>query len=143
MRSMKRMCATLVEQFPTVQPVCFVLLPATVFMLCPTSAHPGDAELLAKLFRRVRDASGCGNAIEPAAQQSIETAVMSWSETAGQQLSGYFRSRFGPRRGGLLSGDLVESQPLEPEGFRDLTLRQASAIVGALYELHSPARIAP
>ena len=143
LRSLKRMCATLVEHFPAVQPLCFVLLPATAFMLCPTSAHPGDAELLANLFRRVRDASGGGDAKQRGAQQSIETAVMSWSETGGERLSGYFRDRFGPRRGGLVSRDFADSNPIEPEGFRDLTLRQASMIVGALYAIiSSPGRTA-
>ena len=136
-RSMKRICATLVEHFPTVQPLCFVLLPSTAFMLCPTTAHPGDAELLSKLFRRVREAVSGGDASGPNAQQAIGNVVRSWHDADRTRLSTYFRNRFGPRRGGLLSGDMVDSHPVEPDGFRDLTVRQASMIVGAFYEITS------
>ena len=136
LRSLKRMCATLVANFPTVQPLCFVLLPATVFMLCSTTAHPGDADLLANLFKQVQSVAndtGAGNAA-----RGIETVTRAWHEIEGVKLSAYFHDRFGPRRGGLLAGDLpAVSDPIEPAGFRELTLRQASAIVGALYQIGS------
>lgn len=143
LRSIKRMCATLVEQFATVQPLCFVLLPATVFMLCPTTAQPDDAEHLAKLFHRVRDASPDLGASEPVGRLLIGTIVQTWHREVGTKLSDYFQSRFGPRCGGLVAGGIVEGNPVEPRGFRDLTLRQASAIVGELFDIASSARSAP
>lgn len=142
LRGLKRMCATLVANFATVQPLCFVLLPATAFMLCPTSAHPGDADLLAKLFKAVRAVTADIKAGDAA--QGIETVTHAWHETEGVKLSAYFRERFGARRGGLLAGDRPAiSDPIEPAGFRELTLRQASAIVGALYQIGSTAGASP
>ena len=137
-RSMKRICTTLVGAFADVQPVCFVLLPAAVFMLCPASANPRDAELLAKLFQKVREVApvAAGAAGASCLQQAIEDATAAWCDENAVALSPYFLERFGPRRGGLPSGDLpASSEPVEPEGFRELTLRQASMIVGALFEI--------
>ena len=62
----------------------------------------------------------------------------SWHGTAGSELSAYFRERFGPRRGGLMPGERPDaSEPVEPSGFRDLSLRHASMIIGALFEIEA------
>jgi hypothetical protein len=138
LRSLKRMCAALVERSATFTPLCFVMLPATVFMLCPASTSPGDVDLLAKLFRRVNNAAPSRDAGVSAVQQTVEAAVREWHDAEGANLSSYFRYRFGPRRGGLASAVMQPSDPVEPEGFRALTLRQACLVVGALYEVFSP-----
>jgi hypothetical protein len=129
-RSLKSICKVLVTQFAGIKPLCFVLLPATVFMLSPASTHPGDAELLSRLFRQVRDLPGAATM-----QRDIEATVQTWHDAHGPQMSAYFLDRFGPRRGGLPADSRqASSDPVEPEGFRELSLRQASMIVGALYE---------
>lgn len=144
-RSMKRICTTLVGTFSEIPPISFVLLPATVFMLCPTSVHPGDAELLTTLFRKVRElplAKANASGTE-ALQNAIEDAARSWHDVNAGKLSPYFIERFGPRRGGMPSVGLpCFSDPVEPEGFRELTFRQASMIVGALFEIGA-ARTSP
>ena len=138
-RSMRRICATLTESFSDCQPICFVLLPASVFMLCPASVHPLDAELLCALFRQVNAIPdrAAGNGIV-GMQQAIENATRTWYEASGQLLSPYFRDRFGPRHGGLAQGNLpLESEPIEPQGFFGLTLQKASMVVGAMFELNA------
>jgi hypothetical protein len=138
-RSLKSICKVLVTEFAGIKPLCFVLLPATVFMLCSASAHPGDAALLSRLFRLVRDLPGAATM-----QRDIEATVQAWHDAHEHQMSAYFLDRFGPRRGGLSVGSrLASSNPVEPEGFRELSLRQASMIVGALYEIRSSRSMQP
>lgn len=133
LRGLKSICRTLVANFSNVKPLGFILLPAAVFLLCPASTHPIDAELLSKLFRRVlREVE------DDDPQAPVEAITRDWYESNHLRLSSYFLSRFGPRCGGLgLSHAPVSSQPIEPEGFRDLTLRQASMMTGALFECGS------
>jgi hypothetical protein len=135
-RSFRRLCGWLAAHFPDFEPICFVLLPAPVFMLSPTSAHPGDAELLAELFREVRAACpGLGAAPPERLAEAVEGATRSWATRRAGALSPYFMNRFVPRRGVLHAGDLpAASEPVEPDGFRALTLRQATLIAGALLE---------
>lgn len=128
-RSLRSICASLVNHFPEVNPVCMVLLPASIFMLCPTSAHPQDAELLANLFQQVQQVSGSLDSM----QQTIEDLTQSWLAHHAAALSPYFLQRFYPRRGVLHGGNLpAVSTPQEPEGFRALTFQQACMMVGAL-----------
>ena len=122
-RSLRRICGALVEHFRDVDPICFLLLPAAVFMLCPSSAHPPDAELLGELFRAVEQDPG-----------SVEEETQAWLTRRAGALSPYFLNRFGARRGVLHVGDLPRAGwPLEPPGWRTLTFRQACMVVGALY----------
>ncbi len=135
-KSMRRMCSTLVAEFAQIDPLCFVLLPAPVFMLCPTNAHPRDAELLADLIHQIQSTTAGTVRSSAELQQAISDAARRWHGTAGSELSAYFRERFGPRRGGLLSGERPDaSEPVEPGGFRNLSLRHASMIIGALFEI--------
>jgi hypothetical protein len=122
-RSLRRICRSLVSHFQSVDPVCIVLLPASAFMLCPSTAYPGDAELLEQLFGRVLGPVG-----------SIEDTTRAWLGHARQRLSPYWLNRFKPRRGVLHVGELpAGGEACEPRGFRQLSFRQACAIVGALY----------
>jgi hypothetical protein len=135
-RSLRRICAPLVTHFPDVDPVCIVLLPATVFMLCPTSAHPRDADLLGELFREVSqaDPDHAGDASNDL-QRSVQTITQAWLARRASALSPYFLNRFGVRRGVLPVGESTAGgQPLEPLGWRTLTFRQACMIVGTLHE---------
>ena len=56
-------------------------------------------------------------------------------DRSGRHLSGYLRGRFGDGAGVLWDGQVRgPAVPVEPPGFRDLTFRQASAIVAAFEE---------
>lgn len=133
-RSFRIICETLMAHRPQISPICVLLLPAAVFMLCPTSAHPRDAQLLADLFRRVRAAP-----VRPAAEEQqaeVERVTADWLAQHAAALSPYFLNRFYPRRGILHTAELpAASEPLEPDGFRELTLQQACMLVGALVEM--------
>lgn len=125
-RSLRAITAPLVEHFDEANPLCFVLLPAQVFMLCPPSTSADDAEILADLFKTVR-------AARP--DDSYET-TLGWLADHGDRLSDYVRGRFrsgsGVRVGGTPRAAAV---PVEPEGFRELTFRQACGAVAAFEEV--------
>ncbi|MFT3770638.1 MAG: DUF6025 family protein [Minicystis sp.] len=135
-RSLRILCEALVKHFPDFDPLCFVLLPAAIFMLCPTSAHPGDAALLSELFRQIREEVPAFDARRPLiALERAEEVTRSFRARREGALSPYFLNRFRARIGVLHAGDLpAESEPVEPEGFRELTLRQACMILGALVD---------
>ena len=124
-RSLRAITAPLVEHFGEANPVSFVLLPAQVFTLCPPSTSPGDTEVLADLFKTVL-AAGPGH--------SYETTT-AWLSTQSDRLSEYVRSRFKVDSGVPSDGTLRDpAVPVEPEGFRELTFRQACGAVAAFEE---------
>jgi hypothetical protein len=143
-RSLRTICATLGAHLPGVDPLCFLLLPASVFMLCPTTAHQRDAELVSALIRSVRRATPAGDTRSPEAiTEAARSAVEAWLSTEGAALSPYFRHRFRPR-GTVLHPDKLpsSSRPVEPEGFRELTFRQAGLAVGAMVSMMDEAAAA-
>ena len=121
-RSLRAITDPLVEHFPQASPLCFVLLPAQVFMLCPPSTSPGDVVVLAELLRAVRSAGPDG---------SYETTLR-WLTSHQGRLSAYLRGRFKTGSGVPADGTARDpATPVEPEGFRELTFRQASGVVAA------------
>ncbi len=125
-RGMRAIASALTTAFPEAAPLCVVLLPAPVFMLCPADTDPRDAELLAALFRTVR-------AADP--DDAYPTAL-GWLGEHGGKFSGYLRGRFRDGSGVPHDGILREpSTPVQPEGFREMTFRQASAMVAAFEEV--------
>ncbi len=127
-RPMRTITATLVREFERIRPVCFLLLPAPVFQLCPPSSEPADAELLARVFTAVTRA---------APEAAYEVALAELAGVCGQ-LSPYVRDRFREGSGVPRDGEPREAAvPVEPEGFRDLTYRQACALVAAFEEIQA------
>jgi Family of unknown function (DUF6025) len=134
-RSLRSICTALVSTFSNVDPVCILLLPASIFMLYPSNAYPQDAECLAGLFEQIHQA-----VVDPdnlpidRMQQTIETLTHNWLSHHPQKLSSYFLNRFSPRTGVLHGRDRpTQSIPQEPDGFRELTFQQACMIVGAMH----------
>jgi hypothetical protein len=127
-RPMRSITATLVREFEQVRPVCFLLLPAPVFQLCPPSTEPDDVPVLAEVFAAVRRA---------APQAAYEVALAELGGAVGR-LSPYLRDRFREGSGVPRQGAPREpAVPVEPEGFRDLTYRQACALVAAFEEIQA------
>ncbi|MEU3528101.1 DUF6025 family protein [Streptomyces sp. NPDC038707] len=125
-RSLRAITTPLVRGFGQAAPVAFVLLPAQVFMLCPPSTSPADADLLADLFRRVRAAG----------PDAAHATALGWLGEHGQKLSAYLRDRFRPGTGVPADGTPRDpAVPVEPDGFRALTFRQASGTVAAFEEV--------
>lgn len=133
LRSLKRLCTSLARAQRLPAPLSILLLPAVVYNLLPSSAHPNDAVLLTELFQSLRAQLARGACVT-SRYESIRAAVESWNEVRGALLSPYFKARFGPRTGGLMGSDFCSGHPTEPEGWKDLTLFEASMLVGALYE---------
>ncbi|MFC7264920.1 DUF6025 family protein [Streptomyces lutosisoli] len=124
-RAMRGITGPLVRDFAEAHPLCFVLLPAPVFMLCPPGTSAGDAEVLAGLFKTTLSAPG---------DQAYETAL-GWLAGHRDALSAYVLDRFRDGSGVPHDGASREpAVPVEPDGFRELTLRQASALVAAFEE---------
>lgn len=137
-RSASKICQAIIRNHAQVDPLLFVLMPAAMFMLCPTTAHERDHAPVDDLIARVRRVVGRGETAR-GAMQALNGAVRDWLAEVEGQLSGYFLNRFYRRRGVLHAGDLPErSDPLEPVGFRQMTLRQACMTVGALMQALSP-----
>ncbi len=137
-KSAAKICQAIVRDFPQVDPLLFVLMPSTMFMLCPTSAHERDHALVGDLIARIGRAAGTGAAAR-AAMPAVQGVVRDWLAEVEGRISGYFLDRFHRRRGVLNSGDLPEqSVAVEPAGFRDMSLRQACMTVGALMQALSP-----
>lgn len=126
-RSMRAIAGTLLAELPEARALCVVLLPAPVFMLCPPDSEPGDAELLGLLGKTVRQAR----------PEEAYQAALGWLADHQDGFSDYLRDRFRPQSGVPHDGrPRPPAVPVEPPGFRDLTFRQASAMVAAFEELH-------
>ncbi|HYF66280.1 MAG TPA: DUF6025 family protein, partial [Herpetosiphonaceae bacterium] len=131
-KSYRKLCQTIIGSFSEFDPVFVLLLPAVIFALWPTDHHSGDQEAIADLIRQIRrhDGQSSGQAEQAAV---IDAIVARWlADRAGHGVSGYFLNRFAPRQGILNHATFARSMPIEPEGFRDLSIRQACMAVGSL-----------
>lgn len=127
-RSLRAMCTSLTAHLPHVSPVCVLLLPAAVFLLCPSSAHPRDLDAVAELLRELRT-------LERDVPAS-ERATLAWLKRWRDELSSYFLHRFRHRSGIPHAGELSRQRPaarsIVLDEFRNVTMLQACAAVGAL-----------
>ncbi|MFB1485119.1 DUF6025 family protein [Corallococcus sp. RDP092CA] len=140
-KSAQWICDTLIKHFQDFDPLLFVLAPAAVFMLCPSSSHPCDAERVADLFHALAGIAPPGEASPEAAMDPVREVVQGWLARSRPELSSYFLSRFHPRRGLAQDGEVpAHSDVVEPEGFRGLSVAQACRVVGALVQLLEPPR---
>ncbi|MFG2528935.1 DUF6025 family protein [Streptomyces sp. NPDC048516] len=125
-RSLRAITTSLVQNFDEANPLCFVLLPAQIFMLCPPSMSTGDPEVLAKLFETVLAAG----------PDDSYATTLTWLSTHRDRLSEYVRARFKSGSGVRVGGTPRDpSVPVKPEGFADMTFRQACGVVAAFEEV--------
>ncbi|WP_327070951.1 DUF6025 family protein [Kitasatospora sp. NBC_01250] len=123
---MRKILRTLVRHFPEAKPICFVLLPAQVFMLCPPGSSFGDLDQLAGVIKAVR-------AADP---EQVHDVALREVASREEDFSDYLRGRFRPEAGVPRDGAAREADlSTEPEGFRELTFRQASSLVSAFEEV--------
>jgi|GEM_PF-1448635 len=137
-KSAAKICGAVLRNFSQIDPLLFILMPVTIFMLCPTTAHEGDHALVASLIARVRKHSA--DAADPAqAMAQVQAVVYAWLAEVEGRISPYFITRF-ERRSGVLhkARPPAYSEPVEPAGFRDMSLRQACMTVGALMVALNP-----
>ena len=77
-KSCRKICETIVDRFAEIDPVLFVLLPVSIFMLCPWDAYPADRELVSGLIQDVRQATdGLAGQPEPMLA-AVDGVVQSW-----------------------------------------------------------------
>jgi hypothetical protein len=126
------------RNFGQIDPLLFILMPVTIFMLCPTTAHEGDHALVAKLIEGVRKQSAQASSLAQA-MELVQAVVQAWLAEVEGRISPYFITRF-ERRSGVLHKAVppAYSEPVEPAGFRDMSLRQACMTVGALMVALNP-----
>lgn len=126
LRPMRNIMRVLTRDFPEVKPVCFVLMPAQVFMLCPPSSSQADLDRLSQVIKVVHEA-------DP--ELCYETALRE-VESRSEEFSRYLRGRFRNGVGVAHDDGRPEmGQPAEPETFREMTFRQACALVAAFEEV--------
>jgi Family of unknown function (DUF6025) len=134
-RSIRQICDTLLRGFSQIDPVYFLLMPAAIFMLCPPDVFVKDSETLSVLFQRVRKATAHTDPGSTPAVDETDGLVRDWLSEFGSSVSPYFLNRFRPGQGILQKVERpLESVASEPDGFRDLTLRQSCQLVGSLVE---------
>lgn len=134
-RSYRRICDTIIDKFPEIDPIMIIMIPAVVFSLCPADVYEKDSHLLAKLFEQVKNATDHLSGEPDEMMLEVERVTGQWLSEARSSLSKYWMSRFTPKSG-ILNGEKVHdfSNPIEPDGFRELTFQQACMIVGVLME---------
>ncbi|WP_193370944.1 DUF6025 family protein [Pelagibius marinus] len=140
----RRIQESMIQQVDQLDPVFLILLPSAIFMLWPSSAYPRDGELVNDLVATILSGTADMQGDSEQLLQKIEGLVGNWVDSTGADLSNYFLSRFTDLGRPIRVMDFPEfSEPLEPEQFGELTLQQASMLVGALHEklAHQAARI--
>jgi hypothetical protein len=137
-KSAAKICGAVLRNFGQIDPLLFILMPVTIFMLCPTTAHEGDHALVAKLIEGVRKQSAQASSLAQA-MELVQAVVQAWLAEVEGRISPYFITRF-ERRSGVLHKAVppAYSEPVEPAGFRDMSLRQACMTVGALMVALNP-----
>lgn len=133
-----RICGTVLDNFSQIDPLLFILMPVTIFMLCPTSVHEGDHALVADLIKRVRKQSAQADD-RAQAMELVQAVVQAWLAEVEGRISPYFLARF-ERRSGVLykAAPPPCNEPVEPAGFRDMSLSEACMTVGALMVALNP-----
>jgi len=126
------MAVARVDAKEKIPPCYYILMPAAVCTLWPSRGEPQDIEamnaLVASLHRETDGARGKPNVIADKTRQ----AVSDWNETYGASISPSLRSRFSRYDSSASTATPASPIMVKPEGFDDLTFRQASMAVGAL-----------
>ncbi|MEQ4454259.1 DUF6025 family protein [Kosakonia sacchari] len=134
-RTMRNLMTPLVNHFDEVDPLYMMMLPASIFMLCPPGHSPADSDVLSSLFLATRKITSRYRPDDSRIVSETVEMTRRWLEGEGKNLSHYMRSRFYGKPG-VLGGRSIEHEtsPIMPEFFGELTIREACLIVGALVE---------
>lgn len=131
----KKIYQSVIERFSQLDPVFYIMLPASIFTLFPNESYPRDITIVEDLIDKVHKSTDSLLGNPSLIAEKIDQIVKEWSSEVHESLSSYFVNRFLNRRSVFNKGDLPEhSELIEPRGFDTLTIRQASMLVGALIE---------
>lgn len=129
---------TIINTSPHLNPLFFVLMPASIYTICPTSEHTDDLEAINSLIVRILDTTAGLNETDLLFNKVRET-VEGWLCEYKNNLSPYYMNRFAARRSVLNQVELPQkSRAMIPDHFYDLNFRQCSMIVGSLIESLNP-----
>lgn len=147
-RYTSKFCNRIVAQNPEIDPLLFLLLPTSAFMLQASTQFPGDEKLIDGLLSRVSNATA-DLGLQPELMIGVvQDCVDQWMSAHMDDLSGYFVGRFLPKQGILPSSNLQQNScasfqdgtdhtqqyaPIESTHFGDLTLQQACMTIGCLH----------
>lgn len=136
-RHLRKLFRSVLKEIDEVDPVMFVLLPATIFNLCPHSSHSRDVELVSSLIDEIQRATCMLNGRPETMSRTISRISENWLAAEKGMLSEYFLCRLAPRHSATAHFSApAEGTPIVPENLPTLTLQQASMTVGALSQLH-------
>lgn len=129
----------LLKIFNNMEPIYFILLPSSIFLLWPSDCHPNDLALVEKLINMVnKKAHTLLELPTKALFNEIDKIVNLWIEKVNKDLSTSFKNRFKTEKPSIYSCHMENRKIfLEPKGFHDLTIQQASMIVGSLFKYYS------
>jgi hypothetical protein len=140
-RQARPLYRVIIDEFPVLSPVLFMILPAAIFTCWPTTAHPQDIDLLGQLVQTAHKRTDHLRGRSNLMVAEMDVIVRDWYAEQGSRLSTYFVNRFSERRSVLHQGELpASSEPVMPAGFESLTVMQASMLVGALVSMLARSR---
>jgi hypothetical protein len=134
-RYSRKLYQTVIREFQEFRPVYFVLLPAAIYLLWPQEHYLRDVELVANLIHDVRRKTDALLEKTNILYEEVSRVVLHWLKEVRSSLSAYFINRFVLRRS--VFNDIILPPPgrcIRPDGFDNLTLRQASMMIGALFQ---------
>lgn len=135
-RSIDWLHTSLIARRPDLPGVLLILLPMSIFTLCPNNTSSDDQEIMSLLFDQVREALG-SPAPEPEEElRTAERVVAQWWARSKNDLSRYFKSKFSSQRSIHVPFSSPDpSFPVALPGFKALSIREACLLVGLLHRL--------
>jgi hypothetical protein len=123
----------------------FALLPAPLLSLLPPAEFQEDGEAVGRLLERVVSSTDRPGGDPNEAQGQISTVVRDWLETHAGRLSPYYLNRFGVARSVYNGTRTVpaDGRPADLGVLADLSMQQASMVLGALITHSKTVREAP
>ncbi len=119
----------------TIPPVYYVLMPASIFTLLPSSCYPKDVTAVAELFQLIHERSDSYKGKPSNQMKAIQDVVQDWYSRNQTILSDSFKSRFSPYDSTRTNYIPYSPELTTPEGFDTLTFRQATIAVGYLKQV--------
>jgi hypothetical protein len=135
-RHYRRLSTRLAAHMNSTRTVIYIVAPASVFTLCPSSMFPDDTLRLATLFLEIAGRCSDTSLTSTEMQPVVSGIAKSWWSRNSKSISNYYKSNFGARR--TVAIDSVPSeggQPVILEEFLELTFMQLSALVGEMHRL--------
>lgn len=129
----------ILKLFDDIDPIYFILLPSSIFLLWPNDCYPKDLAFVEELiYMTNKEAENLSALSKKSLYNKINTTVIGFTKESEDQLSDLFKNRFTSNKPSIFSKNKVTKNIfLEPKGFRDLTLQHTSMIISSLFQYFS------